>query len=127
MKMSHFIALPANARLRAQLVAKLPEYKGRRAGKGKDWEYTHPELAHKFYSGYRDACYKVEVLSAILSSRTPVDTHQLSLELAIKYGENFSLEQFSNACGVIASYCGGQTDGQIGGGTGLPEPELVPA
>src|SRR5262249_10209423 len=64
----HLIFPPTDQKLRAQLTLKLKEYEERIAGKGKPWEYWHPEQAHLFSEDYRDSCYKAYVLKAVLSS-----------------------------------------------------------
>jgi len=113
---------PADEGLLKQLRKKLQEYEKRKAGKGEVWEYQHPELAHKLHSGYRDACYKFDVLQAVLEAEIPVDTQQLSLTLAEKYGEDFDARRFCTACGVVAHYCGcSNAFAIIKGGAGLPK------
>jgi len=117
---NHTIVLPTDERLRERLRKKLIEYNARISEPGSPWEFQHPELAHKLYHDLRDACYKAHVLEMVLASAEPVDTRSLSLEMAEKYGDAFDLKQFSNACGVIAFYCGNNAKKAIGG-TGLPE------
>ena len=113
---------PKDAKLKIQLEAKLTEYQSRKNGKGEVWEYWHPEQAHMMSSDYRDACYKVDVLSAVLSATEehPINTFDLSLELVKRYGKMFDVEKFNNACGVISNYLG-QTNNEQNGGTGLPK------
>ena len=113
---------PKDAKLRRRLEAKLTEYQLRKNGKGEPWEYWHPEQAHIVSAPYRDACYKVDILSAVLSAtdENPVKTFDLSLELAKRYGGAFDIEKFNNACGVVSNYLG-QTSYEQHGGTGLPE------
>ncbi len=116
------ITLPVDEELRVRLEKKFREYEWRKVGRGEEWEHMHPELAHKLFEAYRDACYKSDVLRAVLDSEQPVDTQALSLKLAEKYGEGFSVERFCIACEVIASYCGcGDESNPVRGGTGLPE------
>ena len=111
---------PKDAGLRGKLHAKLREYESRKRGVDKPWEYWHPEQAYHISEEYRDACYKVDVLSAVLSATNeqPVNTFDLSLTLVEKYGKAFDVESFNNACGVISNYLG-QTSYEMNGGTGL--------
>jgi hypothetical protein len=113
---------PKDPKLRRRLEAKLAEYQSRKNGKGGPWEYWHPEQAHMVSSAYRDACYKVDVLSAVLSAPEghPISTFDLSLELVKRYKGAFDVEKFKNACGVVSNYLG-QTSYEQNGGTGLPE------
>lgn len=113
---------PTDAELRRRLQAKLVEYQSRKDGKGEAWEYWHPEQAHMMSEGYRDACYKVDVLTAVLNAPEgrPVRTFDLSQELAKRYGQMFDPQKFSNACAVIASYLD-PTASEARGGTGLPK------
>ena len=113
---------PKDVNLKKRLEAKLAEYQSRKNGQGKPWEYWHPEQAHMMSAEYRDACYKFDVLSAVLSATGghPVNTFDLSLELVKRYGKSFDVEKFNNACGVIENYLG-QASYEQSGGTGLPE------
>lgn len=113
---------PKDAELRKRLRAKLAEYQSRKDGKGEAWEYWHPEQAHIMAPAYRDACYKVDVLTAILSAAegSPIKTFDLNLELVKKYGQMFDVEKFNNACAVIAAYLD-PSSAEAQGGTGLPE------
>jgi hypothetical protein len=108
-----------NKILRERLEKKLQEYKERIAGKGKPWEIENPELAHRFHPACRDAVYKVAVLEALLKSGEISDTQPLFEAMGKKFGDDFNSDQFDNACGVIASYCGNIPDVPIRG-TGLP-------
>ena len=110
----------ADELLKSRLEAKLREYEDRVLGKGRDWEFTHPDLALKTYPEYRSARFKADVLSAVLKSDSPVNVKELSEEMSGKYGESFFPEQFANACAVIAYYCGHEVGEMISGGTGLP-------
>ena len=116
----HVLHPPKDQTLRKQLEAKLKEYQKRKRGVGKVWEFIHPELAHRLYPAYRDACYKEDVLSAILEAEKPLDTWQLFIQLAKKY-DNFNVDQFCNACAVVAHYLG-EHPGPVVSGTGLPAP-----
>lgn len=113
---------PKDEALRRRLQAKLVEYQFRKNGKGKPWEFWHPEQAHVTSRAYRDACYKVDVLTAVLDAQEgqPINTFNLSGELYERYGQAFDIERFNNACGVISNYLG-QTFYEQAGGTGLPE------
>ena len=114
---------PTDPVLRRQLELKLDEYRARKAGKGCQWEYTHPGLAFSRFPGYRFVFYKVEVLTAVLAATGPVRTFDLSLELARKQGAEFDEQAFNNACGVVEMYLKGE--GQmvlaVQRGTGLPK------
>ncbi len=116
---------PADPLLRSRLDEKLQEYKGRIAGKGKKWESDPPEVAHKLYRSFRDACYKADILEAVLSSQSVLDTHKLSLEMQVKYGEDFMIEQFCSACQIIAYYCGDTVGKKLSHGTGLSQPQQI--
>lgn len=102
------IVLPEDSGLRQQLEAKLVEYKGRYD------EYRHPELQ-------MDIICKIVVLEKLISDGK-VDTFELSLQLADKYKDCFSVDSYNNACGVVEDYCltGGK---RTAGGTGLAESE----
>src|SRR6185295_19212456 len=119
MSSDHFITPPKDPVLRKRLEKKLQEYQTRMTGKGKQWELWHPELAHT-HPDYRDACYKADVLKAVLESELPMDTHSLCKQLHARYGEEFDVSQFVNACGTIAAYCGDSLEVPTGG-PGLPE------
>ena len=115
------IVPPTDRTLKQRLALKLEEYQGRISGKGKPWEFQHPELAHGLYEAYRDACYKAYVLEAVLKSDKPVDAWKLSQEMFAQWKDTFNLKDFSVACGVIDKYCGNLPDEPVRGGTGLPE------
>jgi hypothetical protein len=106
MSKSPIIVLPENETRRAQLRAKLKEYRGRMS------PYQPPEMA-------MDTVFKAEVLATLLE-KGRVDTHALSREVAERFGDGFNLDTFGNACAVIDNYCtaGGEN---IVGGTGLPQ------
>ena len=110
---------PDNEGLKKRLEIKLQEYKERILGKGRPWESEKPEVAHNSHPSFRDAIYKAAVLEALLKSGGTLDARPLFEELEKKFKENFSADQFDNACGVIASYCGNIPDVPIRG-TGLP-------
>jgi len=120
-KQGRLIVPPTDEKLKKRLALKLKEYQERISGKGKPWEYKHPELAHSLYEGHRDACYKAHVLEAVLKSDVPVDSWKLSLEVAAIWGKDFNVDDFKIACGVIDKYCGNLPDEPAVGGTGLPE------
>lgn len=113
---------PTDEMLKKRLALKLKEYQERMAGKGRPWEYTHPELAHSLYEGYRDSCYKTYILKAVLESNEPVDAWKLSRELFAQWKSSFNFNDFCVACGVIDKYCGNlPADEPPIGGTGLPK------
>jgi hypothetical protein len=110
---------PGNKILRERLEKKLQEYRERIAGKGRPWENEKPEIAQRLHPACRDAVYKVAVLEGLLNSGGVFDAQALSEEMSRKFGEDFNADQFDNACGVIASYCGNIKEVPIRG-TGLP-------
>ncbi len=116
------LKLPSDDTLRKRLQAKLIEYQNRKSGKGRQWEYAHHTYAFEYFSGYRDAFYKVEVLTAVLLAEEPVNTYDLSIELVKKQGDKFNIEDFTNACVTINHYLTDpdQKDFFVQEGTGLP-------
>lgn len=113
------IRKPGDIKLLARLEKKLLEYEQRKLGKDKPWAMQAPSLAHQTYSDHRDACYKFEVLKAVLQCNTTVDTFEVATELSKRYGKNFNAPEFIAAAKVIAGHCG-DTKITLTGGTGLP-------
>ena len=117
-----YLELPGTETLRKQLALKLEEYHLRVVGKGQPWEYQHPEQAHMLHYDFRDACYKHDILKAVLEAKEPVSAWNLSLELKKRYKDHFAPDQFSNACEVITMYVTGKSDKPLlRPGTGLPK------
>lgn len=110
------IRLPEDRALQVRLTAKLEEYRKRVED---ERGFKHPELAHKISLSYRDSLYKAAVLDQLLENGE-VRSWDLSLELQKEHGNDFDLERFNNACGVIAAYAEGR-ESETFDGTGLPE------
>ncbi len=117
---NYTFTLPDDPALLAQLQQKLVEY-----NKSKSERVSFPgnvdseTLAHQCNAGYRDALYKHTVLVTLLRDKRVV-TNQLCLRMRAQYRELFNIDDFENACGVIAGYLG-QHGEQTAGGTGLPQ------
>jgi hypothetical protein len=107
------IELPTDLGRRAQLSAKLDEYKQRLNGR-RD-KYQAPELDSVWW--------KIRVLETLLGDEKQVDTFDLSREIVKELGQRVFTEWqelfFDNACGVIEAYATGNT-ADLSGGTGLP-------
>lgn len=122
----HCIIPPTDKKLRQQLDLKLKEYQARKAEKINEHQYPglshYPELSHMLNRDYRDTCYKIHVLEAVLKNSEPVDTWKLSQEMHEQWKDVFNVDDFCVACGVIAKYCGDLSNQSLlAGGTGLPE------
>ena len=117
-----YIVPPKDPNTLRRLALKLEEYQRRLVGKGKDWEYKHPDLARLSYDKYRHAEYGTIILKRLLNNNNPqpVNTWALSLELFEKWPDSFNAGEFNNICGVINYYCGNTPETVPDGGTGLP-------
>lgn len=105
-EISPVIVLPESETRREQLRIKLEEYRGRLD------KFLHP-------GAQMDAICKITVLERLLRDGQ-VSTWDLSMELQEKYGKDFDVPSYENACGVVADYVA--TGGvRVEGGTGLPD------
>ena len=104
------IILPKDPQLRAQLEAKLAEYERR----GADSPLL-PVLRQR-------AVFKEEALRRLLRDGR-LDAPAFLAECQERFGERLETVAFEEAVGVIASYCSGDYDRRVEGGTGLLPPD----
>ena len=97
------ISKPGDSKILDQLRQKLAEYKVRLSK-----SYRHPQLAFAIEAEYRDATYKIEIISSLLSLDAGGEFNLVEMVTqAIKQRrESFSAEEYLNAYGVIAHYAG---------------------
>lgn len=104
-----------------QLAEKLDEYKRRLVDKAKPWGGMDPRLAYQRNYKYRKTCHKAAILATVLASSEPVTYQDLKSKAQEKHGKAFDEEQFREAYGIIAVYCGSFPEETVHAGTGLPE------
>jgi hypothetical protein len=106
-KLPH-IKKPEDADLVARLQQKLAEYRLRLED-----TYRHPDLAFMVEPTYRDATYKIEVLSALLAldNGKELDLCEMVKRALEQRKDHFFGEEYFNACAVIAHYVGQPFEG----------------
>ncbi len=95
---------PTDYDLRVFLTGKLQEYEGRKVDPQAPW---HDQPDKYSFRDYRDACYKRDIISAVLESSVPVSMDRLAFFLGRHYshhGIDFSQEDFDTAVAVIQGY-----------------------
>ena len=102
------IILPSNPQIRKSLIQKRHEYFQRTKrlnNRLREEEiFMHPEKrVHHIMNS--DGVYKIRIINRLLRKGV-VNSEELSLEIAEKYGIDFFDEHaFDNACGIIKVYC----------------------
>lgn len=94
---------PTDEILLAWLKGKLAQYEERVAQ-----TYQHPKLAMTVDPRYRDATFKIEILSAVLALKDDkgLNLKDLVTKALEKYGDDFDPSEYFTACGIIAHYLG---------------------
>ena len=86
-----------------KLRQKLAEYKARLSK-----SFRHPQLAFATEPGYRDATYKIEIVSSLLDldADDKIDLVAMATLAMKQRREHFFPREYLNAYGVIAHYAG---------------------
>ena len=103
------IILPKDAQLRFQLESKLKEYVQRNEGSD-----LIPVLRQR-------AVFKEEALRQLLRDGS-LDVAAFLAICEERFGDRIEMHDFYEALGVIHSYCIGEADHHVQGGSGLPPP-----